>query len=89
MFSEALPQISSVGAGAAFAITEITRDAATSHVTLTWNSADDTSYSVDTSTDLVQWSESEDGIASTGATTSFTERNVSEEKTIYFRVREE
>ena len=63
------------GAGATapdrFEITEVNRSA-DGMVTLSWNSFEGGTYSIDSSTDLVAWDELDDGVVSEGEITSFT-----------------
>ena len=72
---------------AEFAITQFTRDSATNEVTLKWVSSAGASYSVDSSTDLKEWLEVQDGIPSQGVETTFTESDETAEN--YYRVRQE
>lgn len=63
-------QVGGPGAAAALAITEFSFDPATYELSLTWNSKAGTSYTLQSSFDLTQWVEIDDGIDSGGQTTS-------------------
>ena len=71
-----------------FVITEITHDAATGKTEITWNSRANRTYAVDASDDLNAWEELDDGVASEGESTSFTNNLPIGTPRRYYRVRE-
>ena len=73
------------------AVTEISYDSDLKAVTLTWSSVPGGSYGLDSSIDLSDWEELEDGIQSEGSSTSFTIPDISLEADpdLYFRIRQE
>jgi hypothetical protein len=75
------------GTGVGFVITEIIRNPTTNEVTLKWVSSPGATYSVESSTDLKEWLELQDGVESQGTETTYTEPDASAEN--YFRVRRE
>ncbi len=83
-------QVGAPGAAAQLAITEFSFDSDTYELSLTWNSRPGTSYVLQSSFDLTQWIEIDDGIESAGQTTSHTADypgTVPAGKTrIYFRI---
>jgi hypothetical protein len=58
------------------AITGLVRQTGNGNVTLTWTSAPDSHYAVETSTDLNTWSEVAPDITATGSETSWTETSI-------------
>ena len=68
-----------------FAITEITRNPEDQTITLTWTSRANATYSIENSSDLVTWSEFEDGIESDGESTSSSFKGEGREG--HFRIR--
>ena len=74
------------GGGVPFSITNIDRTGAS--VQITWASSDGESFTVERSTDFVDWNEAQDGVASGGDSTSFTFENVTEDEEYYRVIRE-
>ena len=75
------------GETAAFQITQFVPDPANNAVTFTWNSRPNRSYTIETSADLQQWLEVEDGVESGGEETTYTDEGVEPGATvIYYRV---
>jgi hypothetical protein len=67
-------------------------DMPTGAVTITWNSTPGGSYAIDTSTNLQDWLETQDGLPSEGTSTSFTdEKSPGEQGTAgcFYRIRED
>jgi hypothetical protein len=69
-------------------ITGISRGA-TGSISLTFTSKDGAAYTVETSSDLVQWLEVDDGVPGTGATTTIVDAPDAASDSLYYRVREE
>lgn len=69
-------------------ITGIEFDASVASATITWTSKTGRTYSVDASDDLEIWEELDDGIEAEGEMTSFTEMELTDKKSRYYRVRE-
>ena len=74
------------GPQAPLTITEFEYDEATDRATLTWNSKTNAIYSAEVSTDLVNWLEVDDSIASQGATTTVTLPPGTREAKYFYRV---
>ena len=64
-------------------------DNAIDAVTITWNSSPNGSYGIDQSTDLEEWVELQDGLASDGESTSFTDNDPPQDQEVFYRIREE
>ncbi|MFT4550559.1 MAG: hypothetical protein ACI9UA_000611 [Pseudoalteromonas tetraodonis] len=77
-----------IGGKVAFAITSITYDSDTGATTVEWNSRPNKMYAIDSSTDMTNWGELDDGINSEGETTSFSENLAPSTSRIYYQVRE-
>ena len=58
-----------------FIITEINHNAATGATMITWNSRTNKTYAVDVSDDLITWDELDDGVASEGESTSYSDNS--------------
>ena len=58
------------------AITEVEYDRGSGTVTLTWNSKNGKSYTIEISDNLDQWFELDDSVASGGATTTFVDMTI-------------
>jgi hypothetical protein len=71
----------------AFEIVEVTRGRENGHATVTWTSADGETYAIESSRDLLEWEELDDGIPATGETTSFTDPAAAGSPESYYRVR--
>lgn len=75
------------GGGQDFVITNITRERGASQLQLQWNSTAGATYLLETSTDLSNWLEIDDGVESDGATTEYTVSGISaEDRERYYRV---
>lgn len=78
------------GSGVPFVITELVYDQPNRTVTIEWNSSPGATYAVAFSTDLEEWIELEDGLASEGESTAYTEEGIPVgARWRYYRVREE
>ena len=88
-FGETVPEIVSIdrGGGGGFAITKLVRNPTNKEVSVTWPSSPGATYSIDSSTDLTEWLEVQDGVESEGTETTFTQTD--EESENYYRVRKE
>ena len=80
--------IGSSGPGGELEITGIEVDTAADSAMITWASKPGKTYAVDSSDDLNNWVELDDGVSSGGASTSFTELDLGGATKRFYRVRE-
>ena len=82
-------KVGSLSQGAGLVFTGIKRSEANA-VTITWTSTVDTAYGIDSSTDLVNWLELDDGVESEGLSTSYVDDSImAADREVYYRVREQ
>ena len=77
-----------VGPPVPFIITEINHNAATGATMITWNSRTNKTYAVDISDDLITWDELDDGVASEGESTSYSDNSPAGTSHKFYRARE-
>jgi hypothetical protein len=77
------------GSSEPFQITQVIYDGENRTVTLEWNSSPGGNYAVSFSDDLIVWIELEDGLASQGESTTFTEEGIPDVPARYYRIREQ
>ncbi|MCB1094835.1 MAG: hypothetical protein KDN22_04570 [Verrucomicrobiae bacterium] len=82
-------KVSATTRGGLFRITGIAPSQESGNLVIEWASSPDAIYSIETSADLKEWIELEDGVESQGATTHFEVLNLSAFQNLYMRVRKQ
>jgi hypothetical protein len=80
--------IGSSAPGGGLEITGVDFDASAGSATITWTSKPGKTYAVDSSDDLINWGELDDGIGSDGAVTTFTDTGLEDVTPRFYRVRQ-